>query len=110
MATRSKQLAVAAQNSAAVSNTVVYTVPASYTTIVKDIQLGNYATTAATANVEVYTAGGLQIFLIYTTSLAGDTTTHWTGWVVLMAGDALRWSTNQQNSQLLISGSELVGP
>jgi hypothetical protein len=109
MATRSKQLAAGSSTAALGNQTVVYTVPAGSTTIVKDATLANEGAAAQSYNFSIFTAGGIQIFLAAVTSAAQYTITHWEGWAVAEAGDRVCVGCTAAGLEYLISGAELVG-
>ena len=63
----------------------LYTVPASTQAIIKDIDLQNPTGTAATATLQI--SGGIPI--VQGLSIPGGATVHWTGLIVLNAGEVI---------------------
>lgn len=110
MAVRTKKLVAIAPAGAGLA--VVYTVPASETTIVKEARIFNASAANRTVVLRATSnsPGTVTVDLIPTTVLAaGASLTLADAWHVLAAGDTLSFDSGGSNCRLWVSGTELEG-
>ena len=107
MTTRSKQIAHAQVSPLALTN--VYTVPHGYTLLVKAFTLDNYGVVNANFICVSLLASGQSVGVMNSGPLAGQSTTQFPLWLVLLQGDTLQVVCTQVNVTYLISGALLPG-
>lgn len=90
--------------------TTLYTVPAQYVAVVRDVELyGNVGSDAEVA-LEVTVPGPLTIIWFVVNPLAPGAWVHWEGRVVLNAGDDLIAVTTVNGVHVTVSGYLLSAP
>lgn len=97
------------QAALATAATTQYTTPAARQDVIKDIELCNTTASAITATVNVVPSGGSagtanQIFS--SISIPGNQTFHWTGTIVMNAGDFISTATSSTGITATVSGME----
>jgi hypothetical protein len=91
--------------------TTLYTVPSSTRTYMKDIDICNTTGSAITVNLYLpltSVAAGTANALFYGLSIAANTTYHWVGTQILVAGQSIQASASTTGCTLIISGGEAV--
>lgn len=104
MATYSKQLYTSGSVPTAV--TVVYTVPAQITTVVRDVEYLNYSSTPASIAVNIGNPGSNGLIL-FDNTVAPNKSVHWEGRVVLAPAGTILISASVTQFAMTISGYEL---
>ena len=89
------------QASLTTGTTVMYTVPASTRTFVKDIDLANTASAALTATI---TIGGKV--LLPAVQVPGNSVFQWTGTQILNAGDTIEATASATGIDCSVSGAQ----
>lgn len=94
----------------ATETTTLYTVPADYVAVVRDLELyGNVASDAEVA-LEITAPGPLTIIWFVVNPLVPGAWDHWEGRVVLNAGDELVAVTTVNGVHVTVSGYLLSAP
>jgi hypothetical protein len=84
------------------ANTVVATVPAATQWMIKDVHVTNFLGSAATVNIDM---PGSTSGFFGGMSVPGNTSIHWTGLIVLNAGETIQaWSNTATTISVYISG------
>lgn len=90
---------------------LIYTAPAGYVTVVRDISVAN--TSGSSEAYSLYASGNpgpTSAFILINGSLANDAVDQWEGRQVLNAGDTLTLSIGGADFTCLISGYLLSSP
>lgn len=85
---------LAAGSVASTSNTVVYTVPANNTVILKFAAIHNNSAASATESIYINEPVSGAAILLISQSVAAGASELWSGWTVLNAGDQIRVVNN----------------
>jgi len=93
----------------ATATTTQYTTPASRQDVIKDYEICN--TTAAAITVQLYivptgNSAGTANAVLYNASIPADQTFHWTGTIVMNAGDFISTAASATGLTLTVSGLE----
>jgi hypothetical protein len=81
----------------------LYTVPAGYVVVLRDMEFTNYTASALTVSLAVETSGTGGVYL-YTASVPANAHVQWTGRTVMDPGDVLQGLSSSGGLAALISG------
>jgi len=97
------------QAALATAATTQYTVPASRQDVIKDMEFANTTGAAITLIVNVVPTGnsaGTANQVLPTVSIPGNQVLHWTGTIVMNAGDFISTATSATGITATVSGME----
>lgn len=89
--------------------TTQYTTPASRQDVIKDMEFANTSAAAITLTVNVVPTGGSASTanqILSAVSIPGNQTLHWTGTIVMNAGDFVSTATSATGITATVSGLE----
>jgi len=89
---------------AATTNTTLYTASTSASSHINTINICNTASTSATFSISVVPASGSGVAIFSNCSIPANTTTLWTGVLVVPAGGSIQGSASAATVTFLISG------
>jgi hypothetical protein len=91
------------------AQTTQYTTPSARQDVIKDMEICNTSSSAITVTVNVVPTGGsagTSNAVLYSVSVPGNQTLHWTGTIVMNASDFVSTATSATGITMTASGLE----
>ena len=92
------------------SSDVLYTVPAQYVAVIRDVEVWNQGGTSDSLDTFVNVPGPLSLILVRFSDIAAGQTAQWKGRVVMNAGDTFSTYSGGNDWGILVSGYLLSAP